>query len=587
MTETANASLASRSHDDKFCVFLSYSRKDIAFAEQLVSALEAFHYNVLIDRFGIYGAESWRARLEELILEADTVVFLLTPNSSESETCKWEVERASELHKRTVPVLISPLGSSKPPLLLQELNYIRFFPDPAVPGSGWGAGLAQLNIALSVDVNWIREHTRIAGLASRWEKGSRQPDLLVRGSELVSMRHWRSASPPNAPAITSLQSAFLDASETAEIDRQNTERERLQEMKAAQDARALALLEAEKALQLAADALRRRSRWRNLLFAAVAAGATITAILFLQATEKNREATAYLKRATAAEKIANYAESNAKKSELHAIVNEFSTSLYVIKNGYSTTYNINNYLETGVRLGFSLINNNRNDEAIQHLSKFRSDVAVLFPHSNKYGIDFYITLADIGVSIATLNKKETTANRSSITDKLFLSLNSLRYTDQSMEIRDELMEDIFRVYFYATNLLISSKRYDRAFQLALDIDERISSRPSIETDLPRLAIRSKGLLSWCAILANKPTEALQYATLAKSILERFDVLDMTSVELNYGHALLINGNDLKAEAEYDQFPPEDVKKDFESMLAAGFCFHVFAKYGVIDEKCGK
>src|SRR5262249_6580698 len=80
---------------EKLKVFISYSRKDaLDFADQLVAALEAYGYQPTLDRHGIAGAEKWQERLGALILETDTVVFVLSPESTKSDICTWEVTEA-------------------------------------------------------------------------------------------------------------------------------------------------------------------------------------------------------------------------------------------------------------------------------------------------------------------------------------------------------------------------------------------------------------------------------------------------------------------------------------------------------------
>ena len=124
----------------KLKIFVSYARVDLDFADQLVAALEALDYTVIIDRKGIHGAENWEQRLSQLILEADTIVFVLTPRSAASEVCRWEVDEAIKLGKRSVPILWQPLGDTKPHEHLRDLNYIHFCSMPSVPGSGFGSG---------------------------------------------------------------------------------------------------------------------------------------------------------------------------------------------------------------------------------------------------------------------------------------------------------------------------------------------------------------------------------------------------------------------------------------------------------------
>jgi cytochrome c-type biogenesis protein CcmH/NrfG len=248
---------------DKLNVFISYSRKDVEFSDQLVAALEAFGFTTTIDRKGIHGAENWEQRLGQLILEADVVVFVLTPASAASPVCKWEVDQALELKKRIVPVLAAPLDNAKPHEHLRDLNYIQFYKDPTVPGSGFGNGLARLAATLSVDIEWTREHTRLGALASRWQAGDRPVDLLLRGSELARLLRWRDSRPANGPELTTLQRAFLHISEDAEIARASEERKQIEErqeaLRQAEDAqneRAKALRQAEDAQEERAKALR-------------------------------------------------------------------------------------------------------------------------------------------------------------------------------------------------------------------------------------------------------------------------------------------------------------------------------------------
>src|SRR4051794_35478437 len=88
----------------KLRVFISYSRYDLRFADQLNAALRACGFNGGMDRHGISGGEDWKRRLGTLISEADTVVFVLSPTSASSEICAWEVEEGTRLGKRILPV---------------------------------------------------------------------------------------------------------------------------------------------------------------------------------------------------------------------------------------------------------------------------------------------------------------------------------------------------------------------------------------------------------------------------------------------------------------------------------------------------
>ena len=66
-------------------VFISYSRKDSALAEKLRLALIALNFEAYLDKEDILPGEPWRARLESLILAADAVVYVISPDSITSE----------------------------------------------------------------------------------------------------------------------------------------------------------------------------------------------------------------------------------------------------------------------------------------------------------------------------------------------------------------------------------------------------------------------------------------------------------------------------------------------------------------------
>lgn len=274
MTPGSAAPGASAADPDGLKVFVSYSRHDLAFADQLVAVLAWLRFEPIIDRQGIHGAERWQERLGQLILESDIVVFVLSPDSAESAVCHWEVDEALRRGKRIVPVLCRPLEGRQPHPRLRDLNYIHFHADPDVPGSGFGTGQVRLVEALSVDIGWLREHTRLEELAARWQRDGRPADQLLRGSELRASLGWRDRRPANAPELTVLQRTFLAASEAEEDVRSSEERRRLTDIARAQADRQAALDEREAAVRREAEARVAKARAQRMgrLVAIVAAG---------------------------------------------------------------------------------------------------------------------------------------------------------------------------------------------------------------------------------------------------------------------------------------------------------------------------
>src|SRR5262245_5126545 len=81
-------------------IFISYSRKDLSFVDRLEAALKARSFEPLVDRCEIFAFEDWWRRIENLIAQADTVVFVLSPDAVCSEVCAKEVAFAQSLSKR-------------------------------------------------------------------------------------------------------------------------------------------------------------------------------------------------------------------------------------------------------------------------------------------------------------------------------------------------------------------------------------------------------------------------------------------------------------------------------------------------------
>jgi hypothetical protein len=256
---------------DKLNVFISYSRDDLKFADQLDDALQATGFPTIIDRHDITGGEEWRVRLGGLIRDADSVVFVLSSASARSKVCAWEVDEAMRLNKRIIPVLCRALAGESPPPALAQRHYIFFYEEPKLPGSGFGQGLRQLVTALDNDFDWLREHTRLLQRATEWEVGGRSPNRLLSGSDIVAAKAWAAHRPKDAPEPTDVHLAFLRASEDEEAARANAERRRLEDMAAAQKERQKAIEERELAVRREADAQKARARAKRIIAWGVAA----------------------------------------------------------------------------------------------------------------------------------------------------------------------------------------------------------------------------------------------------------------------------------------------------------------------------
>jgi TIR domain len=159
--------------------FISYSRKDMAFADRLEAVLKARSFEPLIDRTEIYAFEEWWKRIEALITSADTVVFVLSPDAVVSDVALREVAFAASLNKRFAPVGCRRVDDNAVPEQLAKLNFI-FFDDEAQ----FEYRADQLAEALNTDISWIRQHTEFGEAARRWGAAEGPSGLLLRSPVL-------------------------------------------------------------------------------------------------------------------------------------------------------------------------------------------------------------------------------------------------------------------------------------------------------------------------------------------------------------------------------------------------------------------
>jgi hypothetical protein len=186
----AIAFMADAGTGEKLKVFISYSRKDEGFAQELLAGLELTGFQPYMDKHDIAGGEDWGTRLGHLIEAADTVVFVISPDAVASERCAWGVKRTTELKKRLLPIVWRAVAETDVPPRLKQLNYI-FFDKP----HSFVSSLVAVTTALRTDLDWIREHTRLGEAALRWQQRGRSDALLLRGEELVAAKAWLKAQP--------------------------------------------------------------------------------------------------------------------------------------------------------------------------------------------------------------------------------------------------------------------------------------------------------------------------------------------------------------------------------------------------------
>ena len=186
-------------------VFISYSRKDIAFARLLHQALKENDLETWIDWQDIPPSADWLAEVYEAIEQADAFVFVISETSLDSEICGLEIAHAAKHNKRLIPIVLKDVEADQVPKELAVLNWI-FFDDA---GEKFAEAMDDLVIAITVDQPWIKAHTRFENRALEWERKEQDRGLLMRGGDLTEAETWLAQAAGKDPQPTALQTQYI------------------------------------------------------------------------------------------------------------------------------------------------------------------------------------------------------------------------------------------------------------------------------------------------------------------------------------------------------------------------------------------
>ncbi len=200
-------------------LFLSYSRRDKVFVKRLTDALMAQQRDIWVDWQDIPATADWWKEVVAGIESADSFVFVISPDSVQSEVCRREVEQAVANNKRFVPLLHRDISAANDPSKMH----------PAIGSHNWiyfretdnfDESLALLSTALDTDLSHVRTHTRLLIRAKEWDANQRNGSFLLRGDDLRRAEEWLADGIGKKPAPTPLHADYIAAGRAAETRRQ-------------------------------------------------------------------------------------------------------------------------------------------------------------------------------------------------------------------------------------------------------------------------------------------------------------------------------------------------------------------------------
>lgn len=202
-------------------IFISYSRKDIEFARQVVDALAEQDLDTWIDWQSIPKGEDWKEEIDRGIEQAETFIFLMSPDSAKSAICNLEVAHALKNNKRVIPIVIRDTNpkdfhSENSGKEISKRNWV-FCRDQT---DDFDVAIRDTIETIHTDYEWVKYHTKLQVRALEWERNNQERSLLYRGKELENAELQLATNSSKDPVPTDLQHNFVL------ISRQVTDRQR-------------------------------------------------------------------------------------------------------------------------------------------------------------------------------------------------------------------------------------------------------------------------------------------------------------------------------------------------------------------------
>lgn len=198
-------------------VFISYSRKDKEFVRRLNDSLDASEIEAWVDWEGIPPSSDWMDEITRAIEGSDAFLFVISPDSLASKVCGEELELGIKYNKKLVPILLrdpAPGTTMHEKLSSHNWVYLREHDD-------YEAGIARVLESVNVDLDWIRQHTRLLQRAREWESKDQNSSFLLQGADLDEAERWRSeAASDSNRKVVPLQTEYIDASRKTATKRQ-------------------------------------------------------------------------------------------------------------------------------------------------------------------------------------------------------------------------------------------------------------------------------------------------------------------------------------------------------------------------------
>ncbi|RMH70017.1 MAG: TIR domain-containing protein [Gemmatimonadetes bacterium] len=201
-------------------VFLSYSTQNTEMMEKIKQSLMRNSLTVWTNLTDIRTGVEFQEEINKGIEETTNVVFLLSPDSLESEYCQQELAYATQLKKRIIMLVVAPTDLNTLPPEIRKVQFIDILPKSEDDADEtYYKGIDKLLYELHRDRDYYYQHKMLLVKALRWERQNKNPGILLRGHELKNAQAWvRLADKhPDHPMLP-IHKEFIEESENQPPD---------------------------------------------------------------------------------------------------------------------------------------------------------------------------------------------------------------------------------------------------------------------------------------------------------------------------------------------------------------------------------
>ncbi|MGD1855297.1 MAG: TIR domain-containing protein [Leptolyngbyaceae cyanobacterium] len=196
-------------HNRMTQVFLAYAQTDVEVMRTVRRSLWRQGMTVWSNQTDIPTGKAFKQVVNQGIEEADTMVYLLSPDSLRSNYCQYELNYATTLKKRIVPMVVKPLGAAPVSPSLKALQYINLADN--LRAEDYLQDESELIKTLNQDAAYYTQHKELLVKALKWKRQQENPSILLRGYDLRLAEVWLKPA-TGQPGATDFHRQFIQTS---------------------------------------------------------------------------------------------------------------------------------------------------------------------------------------------------------------------------------------------------------------------------------------------------------------------------------------------------------------------------------------